>query len=370
MSMAALFLLLTFTLAWYLLALFPSLRELMLKSDVRPLRVISDDGGTAHFARSSLAFISANFPGTILRDQKQRVEGLLDNGTPYTMIPYSEQAVELETVDFGSGTVDRVLIAYAPVRVPSQVAALSTIYSVRELIGGFGTAYRAVYGEADVSLMRNSIVLRWIHSESQLVISEDSRLYGRTSAGRSIRIMPGCTFQRVAAPLIEFGEPTLFEEPTLKSLMAVTIDHLPDRTVSRQITRDSITIPPQSFIGFDFVATGGLRIGAGSWVAGSVKASEDIYIESGVRIDGSIVSNGNIFIGSGCAVRGPVIGESNILIEGPTRIGSAQQLSTVSAPNLYISPGVTVYGSAWAREYGAVERAPAKPQTTTVVRAA
>mgnify|MGYP006156942313 CR=1 FL=1 len=58
MSVLALLALMAGTGAWYLLAMLPAIRELMLKTDVRPLRIISDhDGHAEHFARRSLAHL-------------------------------------------------------------------------------------------------------------------------------------------------------------------------------------------------------------------------------------------------------------------------------------------------------------------------
>ncbi|MEX2284309.1 MAG: hypothetical protein WEE89_17605, partial [Gemmatimonadota bacterium] len=98
--MTALLLLILLAALWYLLAFLPALRELWLRTDVRPLRVIGEyDGSAAYFARSSLAFISANFPGKITREENQRIEGVLDNGTPYTMLPFSEQTRVLRVAE-------------------------------------------------------------------------------------------------------------------------------------------------------------------------------------------------------------------------------------------------------------------------------
>jgi cytoskeletal protein CcmA (bactofilin family) len=357
MNLAALLFLILVTAVWYTLSMLPALRELWLRTDVKPLRVISEyDGNVAYFARSSLAFISANFPGTIIREQRHRIEGVLDNGTPYMMIPYGDQTVTLPTDAMPGGSVDHVIIAYSPLRVPNQMAVLSTLYAARDLIGGNSAVYRAVFGDGDIWLAPNSIVLRWIHCEGALTAQDDCKLYGRMSSATAIQLGPGSTFQRVAAPRIELGEPSIIPHFTAVGLKAVDLEHLTERSVRRHVARHSVLMAENSFVGFDVIASGDLRLGASSWVAGSLKAEGDIYIEPGARIDGSVVAGGNVFIGKSCLVRGPVIAEAKVLIDGPARIGSPLQPSTVTAPKIYCSAGVVVYGSLWARESGRVEQ--------------
>ena len=363
MNTAALLLLFVFTVSWYLLALLPALREMTLKTDARPLKVVSDyDGAAEHFARSSLAFISANFPGTFMKQRGTRVEGLLENGNPYSLIPFDDEVVELDTNDLTGSSVDRVLISYAPVRIPARSAALSTIYSAREVYGEAGSVYRAVFSESDIDIGPASVVLRWVHSEGRIIAQEGTNLFGRASATRGIRIMPGCKFQRVSAPRVEFGMPGSIRDPITSPLTPASVPHLPEVVVPRCVVRESIVIPPNSFVGHDIVSSGSIRIGRGSWIAGSVKAADDVYIDGEARVDGSVVAQRDIFIGGQCFVRGPIIAERNILIDGPTAVGAPQQPTTITAPNVYCSTGVVVFGSVWARVGGAVEQQSLQPQ--------
>jgi hypothetical protein len=355
--------LLLFTMSWYLLALLPALRELVLKTDANPLVVHADYSGEAtHFAKSSLEFISANFPGRLLKQHAGRIEGLLDNGNPYTLIPYADHEVEIDRYELASHSVDRVLISYAPLRLPDQTAALATIYSARDLKGGAGTAYRALFGDSNIDLRERSIVLRWVHAEGRLDVGHESSLFGRASAGRGIRIMPGSKFQRLSAPRIEFGDTREVSNPINSPLTPASVPHLPEMMVPRHVVKGSVVLPPNSFVGHDIVSSGSIRVGRGSWIAGSLKAADDVLVDGESRIDGSVVAERDVFIGGGCYVRGPVIAERNVLIDGPTAVGSPGGPTTLTAPSIYFSEGVVVFGSVWARESGSVEAAPVANQ--------
>ena len=351
------------TLSWYLLALLPALRELVEPTDAKPLVVHADySGDAAHFARSSLEFISANFPGRMLKKHAGRIEGLLENGNPYTLIPYGDDEVEVSREELAAHSVDRVLISYAPLRIPEQAAALSTVYAARELNGGEGAVYRALFCDGDVQLGERSMVLRWVHAEGELNAESETSLYGRASAGRLIRVAPGCQFQRVSAPRIEFGEPGRLRNPITSALTPAVLPHLPESQVPRHVVKEAVVIPPNTFVSHDIVSSGSIRIGAGSWVAASLKAAADIFIEGNARIDGSVVAERDVFIGAQCFVRGPVIAERDVLIDGPTAVGAPSQPTTITAPGIFFSAGVVVYGNVWAREGGAVEKTPVANQ--------
>jgi cytoskeletal protein CcmA (bactofilin family) len=356
MSVLAVTLLLLAVMAWYLLAMIPAIREAILKTDARPLTVHADYTGEAtHFARRSLEVISANFPGRMLRQRRNRIEGLLDNGDPYLLIPYSDEEVELERHDLIAHSINRVLMSYAPVRVPDDAAALSTIYAARDMTGGSGCVYRSLFADGDITLGEFSMVLRWAHAENTLIVGNDSSMYGRASAGRLVRLMPGCKFQRIAARRIEFGEPATLDIPTKGALTPAVVPHLPETMAPRDVVKGSVVIPPNSFVGHDVVSSGSIRIGTGSWIAGSLKAADDVLVNGSTRIEGSVVAQRDVFIGGQSVVRGPVIAERNVLIDGPAIVGSETQQTTIAAPSIFFSPGVVVHGTVWAREGGAVE---------------
>ena len=54
-------------------------------------------------------------------------------------------------------------------------------------------------------------------------------------------------------------------------------------------------------------------------------------------------------------VRGPVISESDVLIGANAVIGLPDTQTTVSASNIIVEDGVTVYGTLWAHEIGMVK---------------
>ena len=97
--------------------------------------------------------------------------------------------------------VAAVMLSEAALIPPGYVVE-ADVYTSCGLDLGECAALRAALCEGDVILGKDSAVLRWLHADGSIFLRPGSTAYGRLSAGRSIRLAPGCAFERMSAPQI------------------------------------------------------------------------------------------------------------------------------------------------------------------------
>jgi predicted acyltransferase (DUF342 family) len=169
-----------------------------------------------------------------------------------------------------------------------------------------------------------------------------------------------CRFERLHAPRVAFGalrvEPPPAPGTELPVLEADRIG--PGVTIEvgagRWLIRGDVEIPPEARVESDLVVTGRCRIRRGAVVAGSVKSHKTLVLEDDVQILGSTVSEGDIGTGRNCHLHGPVVSEREVRMATGTVVGRPDALTTVSALDLTVAPGVVVHGTVWAHRRGRV----------------
>lgn len=341
----------------FLLPLLPGLLELWRGRDLAPLSVIAEyDRDIRHFARGFRAYVLEQLDqiGTLTRDTGM-VEGRFRDGTPFLLVhdaitgPPPLRSGRLEPLS-------QVLVVQSPLTLPTEMLATAEVYATVPIDGQRAVVYRALLGESDVWLGEESVVLRWIHSEADLRVGPRSRVFGRASAEGTLRLGEGCRFERIQAPRIEFG--VLAQAPTALS------HTVPDRRVTpyaqveaisqRVVVQGDYRVPARAEFERHLVVQGDLWVEEGAHLRGNVKARGEIHLADGVRADGSLVCGGALVVGSGCRVCGPVISERDVFLLPRSVVGTRTAQTTISAPCIWIEPGVTVFGSVWPRDIGAV----------------
>jgi len=328
--------------------LLPAIRELQRKSDALPLDVIQQHAGEIrYFADRFRTYLEPLEP--ILREASvtgQQASGVMSDGTEYLVLGSGTEAQALPL-----GEEDKL----CPVLVASvsdlTVSANSTfsrdIYSRGHFVGESNNQYRALLSERGLHLGKGSSVMRWVHAGDELQVENACKLFGRASSDTGIRLSPDCSFVRLNAPRIQFGNAAEMSRslPQPAALLA---------TSKRQLYDEDFEIKSGETFEGDLVVRGNLRIGSGAQVFGSVKSGKDLIVESQAMIDGSLISAKKLQIGPQCTVRGPIISERSLVIDGGAQCGAADAPTTVSATRISIAPGVMVFGTVWAREQGEV----------------
>ena len=338
--------------ALFLLPLLPAMLELRRKADALPLSLIQHHAGEIrYFADSFRAYLQPL--GPTLQEcgaSGRNASGVMPDGTNYLVLGSGSEAVVLPLQQ--QDGICPVLIASATDLSLSKDSCFSKdIYSSGRFIGGDNNHYRALLAEKEAYLGKTSSVMRWVHAGGELSADSGCKLAARVSSDSRIRLAPGCSFQRLNAPRIEFGQQAA-ENPTqpLSPVPEIPLSMKPQRVVH---DGDFEIRCGAAFCG-DLVVRGKLRVGSGARVYGSVKSQKDMVLGSGARVEGSLVSGGKLFIGASCLIHGPVIAEREVHVQTGTQCGHPETPTTVSALRIEAEEGVLVFGSLWAREHGKV----------------
>jgi hypothetical protein len=337
--------------ALFMLPLVPAFRELHGKTDAQPLSVVQQHAGEIrYFADSFRGYIKELEPA--LREvvsSGETVTGTLPDATEYIVLGRGEDALRLPLQE--KDELCHVLVAAGTdLLLPPDTTFSKDIYAGKRLLGGTKNRYRAILGEDEVRLGAESSVMRWVHAVGEFTADPACQLHGRISSDRGIQLHHDCTFQRLNAPRIEFGD----EATPELSLPADSENPSLSATPPRLLHDGDFEIAPGADYCGNLVVRGTLRVGPGARLWGSVKGDHAVVLESGVTVKGSLISAGGMRIGARCVIHGPVIAEKLLVVKSGTRCGTATTPTTVSAPWIKVEEGVAVFGTFWAREHGQV----------------
>ncbi len=329
-------------LLWLFLPLIPAMMELLRPRDAAPLNAVGNDAGL-------LTFFADSFT------QRATQEGLLG-----TMVPprLSNGALvrshsQSEPISASRRPITAVVVLMDSEPLPENTVLEGECLARLTIRGSAGVTYRALLGQRDVLLGRDSTILRWVHARGRLEAEEGTRLLGRATADRSITLAANVSFDRLEAGVIRVSGRDAVETPVMPT--GAYLRFVPERSMSMgpsywRVTGDLI-IPAGAALVGSVIATGSIIVREGARVTGSMKAHREIRIQAGTVVVGSCAARGRIAIESGSRVSGPIISESEILIESAI-VGAAGKMTTVTAPIVRLMPGATVYGAIMAAENG------------------
>lgn len=336
-------LLLLGTLLWFLLPLLPALRELFRPTDIMPLQVVGRDAGdVALFARGFQAYITRQLE-RLPTDADDELLGKLPDGTPF--VRARRLAAPLAAEAAREAGLDRVVVLTGPASLAGGETFVREMYAKAALAAGPGSIYRALLGDAGLTLGPSSTVLRWVHARGELLVGDGSLLAGRASSDQVIRLGSSVAFDRLAAPRIVVAGGSAV--PEIAAVPAAPLDLPVDR--SHQVgdhvrIEGDLVIPAGAVVGGHLVVTGTLSIGPGARLTGNVKAHGAVEIGSGAVLEGAIVSRSRVTTGLRARVAGPVVAEAEVTVGAGTVIGNPQRPTSLACPRVVLGEGVTVHG--------------------------
>lgn len=353
----------TVTAALLALPVTPALYELWKRGDASPLPTSRHDGRIANFADVLQTRLEP------LRPQLERC--CTDREVSRTSLAGMEiLLVGTDNFDFDSEETQGIttLMFSDAARIPAGKVVDADIYADGPLNLGEGSALRAAFGRDDIILGKNSTVLRWLHGEGNIYLRPGSTVYGRLSAGQSIRLERGCAFQHMHAPQIQ----TIDSDDTRS--LATSEAHVCqaqkdlEENAEQAVAEDMFTssrprlrvegdfaLPPGETLDANVVATGELHIGRGARLLGSAKSYKDTVVDEDACVHGSIVCGGTVWLGPRTFASGPVMAETDVLIARGARVGSPDAPTTISSSGAHIATGCQLHGTVWARVRGSIE---------------
>ncbi len=243
--------------------------------------------------------------------------------------------------------------------IPPRCVVEADVYAHCGLDLGERAALRAALCEGDVVLGKDSAVLRWLHADGNIFLSPGSTAYGRLSAGRSIRLAPGCGFERMSSPQIITVDgdhkDSLSFTPEACQPLSGDVSEIFTSARPRLRIHGNFILAAGETLNANVIATGNVHFGPGARLLGSAKSYKDAVVDEAACVHGSIVSGGTMRLGRRCFVAGPLMAENAVLIAGGSRVGGPDALTTISSCGVQIAPGCQLHGTVWARARGIVE---------------
>lgn len=323
----------------------PALRELRKPLDSVALPIQQHDARTANFARAFRQYME---PMRNLLDEAVKEQTIgethLQDGTDVVFVGTAAYLPEPHS------RIEAVMLFGHTVLLPEGTILLKESYGAASIWTDRHNLLRALLAEQDICLGERTCVLRWIHAERNLSAAASCTLHGRASAGTSISLAPGCSFERVHSPTIYTSLDTDNRAVDEGVGAASTVD----RRLGRFRVHGDLRLRDSEVMHGNLIARH-ISIDESCFVRGSLKAKHDAVIGSGTHIDGSIVAGESLHIGEDCYIRGPVLAEDRIAVGRGTRIGSLEVPTTISAPVIHLRSGAVIHGTIRARQSGRVE---------------
>jgi cytoskeletal protein CcmA (bactofilin family) len=338
-------LLLIATIAWIAIPFIPALSELLRPRDAAPLASVGQDSGL-------LTYFATSFTERVTN------EGLLGTTPPAWLSDGSAVRVHSAQTPIAperGGTSDVVLVT-DETPVPPGVNIAAELFAREVFRGGANGTYRAILGQRDVRLGAGSTVQRWVHANGSLAAATGTRLLGRATSDVSIVLEGGVQFDRLDAPVVRVGDGSA--ETQILPVSAYS-PFLPGNAMVLgpgywRVTGD-LTIPAGASLVGSVIVLGNVIVSEGARVEGSIKARGTLQVRARAVVVGALASRREITIGNGARVSGPVIAETSVAV-GAATVGSAGSRTTVTAPQVELRSGATVYGAVMSAD-GGVSRA-------------
>lgn len=335
--------LLAVTLAWFLLPLLPALREVLRPTDVEPLQVVDRSAGyVAYFARNFRSYLEKQIAAIPGEAQAGDFLGKLPDGTQFIRVRKSAEALVHEAD--AATTENRLVVLDTPLTLPGNELFLMEVYARATLIGGPNAVYRAIYAEKDLGLGEASKVLRWAHACGTLGVSGQSVLRGRITSDKRVVLGHSVVFERIGAPVISVTRENEPPPPPPASPKEFRLPEGSRRVGDHMRVTGDLDIPEGVRFMSSLVVSGTLRIGMGTIVEGSVKAHRDVELADEAQVRGAVVARRRVMVGNAAWIGGPVIAEERIRLGRDTVVGGPDRPATVSAPEVELGSGATVYG--------------------------
>lgn len=355
---SAVLFLLGFVFIWALLPYLPGLREIWQQTDVDPLRITRrSQVDIRFFARGFRRLIEGEVADAIAasRGEGEKVTGAFPSGDRWLAVGGPDAAPCDPPLDEDE-VCSTAILSGDDLELPDESVHLGEIYGARKVRGGRRCVYRALLADGELTVGRESVVLRWIHADGDAYVATGTLLFGRASCDGTLRLEEGCAFERINAPEVVFGitggEATPPPDPPdeEKPLEPKDLSNRVEVAGRRWLVHGKLEVPPGKVIPADLVVTDSAIIGRGCRLEGSVKARWDVTVEDGVRVTGSAVAGRDVILGKGVLVGGPVISEREVVLGGHCVVGSPEKPTTVTTEALTCHSGSRCHGTVWARD--------------------
>lgn len=348
----ALFLL---TVAWFVLALLPALREHFSRYDIEPLRLSSG---------ADIRFFALSFRRHV-EDRLERLRAAakakhtlvtpLDRDVVWYASPSSDTVTVFQGHDDLTNVDNLTVIAESSLRVPSETTVSRELFTGGSLDAGARAAFRAVLVDGDASFGEETTIVRWADAGGAFRVGRASTLWGRASSWGPMSLAEGTRFERIAAPRIVFGTELADRTDRVTLASHTPLEPPKGATVSegRWAIEGNFEVPDGAVVPGDLVVSGALTLGRGAKIEGAVRAHTIVAAER-CEFARSIMAERSFVAAERCSIVGPVAVEGSAILGTGCRVGDTGDETTISAITVRVASGVVLCGEVWARTEGLV----------------
>ena len=339
-------------LAW---PLWPAWREWRHPTDLNPLPVVRHHSGDAR-----------SFAQHFGRWMHEQAEGPLraatDAGANGQVLPFGRQRFRLLGApaiwlnEQAGLVIDDGLVSLLSMYLPERTVCRWEVGSHGNLTLGPQVRVRAAVSGGDLQIGRSAQIQRWADAQGQAQAQDSAVIEGRLTSARAIHLGHGVRFSRLSAPRISVGT----------TVVPIVVPHLPqawqpDQGEAMDASGETwrypaaLRLPAGAVVSHKLVVDGDLHIGAGARIEGDVKVQGTLTTDEGVVFLGAVVATEVARLGPHACAAGPVVGEDQVQLGLGVKVGSADQVTTVTGNHVALAQGVLVHGSVWARSGGWTE---------------
>ncbi len=331
--------------------LLPALREWKNPRDVVPLQIDEADA-------LDPPYLAHRFAAQLAEAVRTGASYLGGSSITHLDLGTESAGLPLRPAEIQAGHSDRLWYIKGGVQLPKKMHFYAEVTTSGWLRTAADGVYRALWAGTTATLEPGTSVLRWAHGQ-EVHIGNACCVTGRVTAQQSITVASGVDFMMLHAPQVLFvGHGGQFAgRPLVDMAGCVALTDWPagvvwDAMVHRAFARLTLHVDANRSWRADIVCLADLVLGANCQATGSLKARGALHIGLGSQVSGSVMAGGAIHLDAGCVVRGSVVSETAIVLGAGCTIGGPGQPATVSAPQIQIAAGTTVYGTVWADEKG------------------
>ncbi len=201
---------------------------------------------------------------------------------------------------------------------------------------GEGSHVRAILCHGNLSLGRDSHVVRWLDVRGDSLITAASCRLGRSTACKGLlHLAIGTSFVNLhGVPIKTYSRKA--EASTERS----------GDIGERCPVASPDSSPMRARIETNIVSRQNIRLSAECEVQGDVKSYGNVELEAGVTVHGNIVAEGDVIVGAGSRVLGNIFSQGGVVIYARSAIGAEGSVrSVVCRKMLVLHNDASIYGT-------------------------
>lgn len=252
----------------------------------------------------------------------------------------------------------RPLVCLGSLKPPGAITCSAPVFIHGDFEAQAHSRFVGLLAQGSIRLGTGCEVGQWAHADASLYLGKGCSGMRRLSSVTSVDLEADCCFERIQAPLINFGSPAPPDpERELWPLIDAVFEGLEGAVRQSEhvtLVRGNCKLPRMHRYRGSLVVTGRLLIGAGTEIVGDIKARDGIVMGTGARVEGALCSEKQIQVLDHAQVTGPLVSESGILLGSGVHVGTPHAPTTVSAETIMAEAGARAHGTVWARRLGVV----------------